>query len=129
MPNISLQKRLIDAREAAGMSQSEVARRIGLANSVISRIESGDRKVAASELADFADLYHVSADYLLGRTNLSDRMPSAQTSTTTDLSLFLQRDTSYQFNFEGVQLTPEQNMKLRIALTQIFWDEIKLNNN
>ncbi len=111
------------------MSQSEVARRIGLANSVISRIESGDRKVAASELADFADLYHVSADYLLGRTNLSDRMPSVQTSTTTDLSLFLQRDTSYQFNFEGVQLTPEQNMKLRIALTQIFWDEIKLNNN
>lgn len=126
MSIISLQRRLVDAREATGMSQSEVARKLHLNNSIISRIESGDRKLGATELAKLADLYAVSVDYLLGRSNQKNPHQNADSSDTTDLSGFLADTGSAHLTFKGKMLSPEQTMKLRIALTQIFWDELAL---
>lgn len=126
MSIISLQRRLVDAREATGMSQSEVARKLHLNNSIISRIESGDRKLGATELAKLADLYAVSVDYLLGRSNQKNPNQNTGSSDTTDLSGFLADTGSAHLTFKGKMLSPEQTMKLRIALTQIFWDELAL---
>lgn len=126
MSIISLQRRLVDAREATGMSQSEVARKLHLNNSIISRIESGDRKLGATELAKLADLYAVSVDYLLGRSNQKNPHQNTGSSDTTDLSGFLADTGSAHLTFKGKMLSPEQTMKLRIALTQIFWDELAL---
>lgn len=129
MTKISLQKRLVDARESTGMSQSEVARHLGLDNSVISRVESGDRRVAATELASFADLYSVSVDYLLGRTqtrNQTEHPPDfISIQEAADLNNFLRGSTVSQLNFKGNQLTRDQGVKLKVALTQIFWDDVK----
>ena len=59
--------RLAIARKRAGLSQSQVATELKLPRPSISEIESGRRRVAADELAMFADLYSVDMDWLAGR--------------------------------------------------------------
>jgi transcriptional regulator with XRE-family HTH domain len=51
------------------LSQISFAERVGISNSVLSRIESGKRPMEDSEIIKFADFLDVSADYILGRTN------------------------------------------------------------
>jgi transcriptional regulator with XRE-family HTH domain len=59
-------KRLRQAREAAGLSQGQVAKMIGLHRPTITEIETEDRKVSAGELSRFANVYHVSIEWLAG---------------------------------------------------------------
>ena len=50
----ALGRRIADARTEAGMTQSDLAARIGLERTALVRIESGERKVSATELATIA---------------------------------------------------------------------------
>ena len=58
--------RLRSAREAAGLTQGQSARLLGLHRPAISEIEAGRRKVTAEELWQLADIYGVSASWLTG---------------------------------------------------------------
>ncbi|ETA74072.1 helix-turn-helix domain-containing protein [Ligilactobacillus equi] len=62
-----LRKNIIRLRESRNWSQKELASRLGMDSSYISKIESGNRKVSTPELNALAGLFEVSADYLLGR--------------------------------------------------------------
>jgi Zn-dependent peptidase ImmA (M78 family)/DNA-binding XRE family transcriptional regulator len=57
--------RIARARERAGLSQTELATRVELTQSAVSRIESGDRGVDSLELAAIADALDVSVLDLL----------------------------------------------------------------
>ena len=74
-------ERLRLAREQAGLSQGQVARLLGKHRPTISEIEAGRRRVSAEEVGVFADIYEVSATWLLGRegdsTGLDDRVQLA----------------------------------------------------
>ena len=74
-------ERLRLAREQAGLSQGQVARMVGKHRPTISEIEAGRRRVSAEEVGVFADIYEVSASWLLGRdgdsTELHDRVQLA----------------------------------------------------
>ena len=50
------------------MSRQAVADTIGISTKSLERYENGEREPVASVLAALADLYGVSADYLLGRS-------------------------------------------------------------
>jgi transcriptional regulator with XRE-family HTH domain len=56
--------RLRKAREAAGLSQGQVANLLGLHRPTVTEIENETRKVSAGELRQFSELYHVSLDWL-----------------------------------------------------------------
>ncbi len=56
----ALRKRLKLARQKAGLSQSEAARRLGKGQSFIWKSEVGERRVDAVELKAFARVYGVS---------------------------------------------------------------------
>lgn len=58
--------RLKDARRMAGLSQAQVANILGLQRPSVSEMEAGNRKVTAEEIAQLAELYDVSASWLLG---------------------------------------------------------------
>ncbi|MFE7963480.1 helix-turn-helix domain-containing protein [Streptomyces cellulosae] len=57
--------RLTAARHRAGLTQQHVAARVGLARLAISDIETGHRKVYATELGRLARLYGEPVDRLL----------------------------------------------------------------
>ena len=58
--------RLRMAREAAGLSQGQAAKKLGLHRPTVSEIEAGRRRVGAEELGGFADLYRVDANWIVG---------------------------------------------------------------
>lgn len=61
-----LGERLRKARESAGLSQGQVARLLNMHRPTITDMESESRKVTAGELAQFAELYKVSLEWLTG---------------------------------------------------------------
>ena len=60
-------ERLRAARHKAGLTQSEVATRLGRPQSFVSKCESGERRVDVVELDDFAKIYGKPISYFLLR--------------------------------------------------------------
>lgn len=60
--------RLRDLREDHDMKQKEVAAILGIDQRVYSNYEIGKRNIPLNHLMTLADFYHVSVDYILGRT-------------------------------------------------------------
>lgn len=58
--------RLRSAREVAGLTQVQVAKRLSRTQAFVSKSESGDRRVDVIELKAFARLYGRPLDYFLG---------------------------------------------------------------
>ncbi len=58
-------RRLKEARQEQGISQEELAEYLGLPQSVVSRLESGQRKVSAIELRDMSELLGIPMDQLV----------------------------------------------------------------
>jgi transcriptional regulator with XRE-family HTH domain len=58
-------KRLVSAREEAGLTQREVAEKLGTFHSWIPKSETGDRRLDVMELMRLADLYGKPLDYFL----------------------------------------------------------------
>ena len=61
-------QRLRDLREDADLSQKQVAALLGIQQTVYSRYERGFQTIPLEHLLTLAYFYHVSTDYLLGRT-------------------------------------------------------------
>lgn len=55
-------------RTNAGMSQTELAKRLNISKSVVSYYEKAERSPSPDVLIKLADIFHVSTDYMLGIT-------------------------------------------------------------
>ena len=74
-----------ELRERAGLSQSALAKKVGVTRSAVNAWEMGISAPSTSWLVELSNLFHVTTDYLLGlddcitiRTNtLSDRAVTA----------------------------------------------------
>ncbi|AVI86957.1 Helix-turn-helix domain-containing protein [Pseudomonas syringae pv. tomato] len=62
---LQIAERLRTAREYLGLSQAEIAQLVGLTRTAITGIESGARKVEATELKRLSSIYRRSVEYLL----------------------------------------------------------------
>lgn len=60
--------RLKSLRTEKGIKQSQLAAIIGIRNTAISMMESGERGPSAEVLCALADYFNVSLDYLVGRS-------------------------------------------------------------
>ena len=58
-------ERLREAREASGLSQGQVAKKLEMHRPTISEIEAGRRKISADELEKFATIYGVSVEWIV----------------------------------------------------------------
>jgi len=65
-PKQLIAARLKEARELAGLSQGQAAKKLDMHRPTISEIEAGNRNVTAPELARFAELYDVDVRWLSG---------------------------------------------------------------
>lgn len=68
-------RRLRDLREDHDYSQQFIAEKLNMHRSVYRRYEAGERETPAWIVVKLAELYCVSTDYLLGRTD--DPVPPA----------------------------------------------------
>jgi transcriptional regulator with XRE-family HTH domain len=58
-------KRLVAARSVAGLTQAQVAQKLGRAQSYVSKYESGERRLDVVELIDIADVVAIDVIELL----------------------------------------------------------------
>ncbi len=58
-----------DLREDNDLTQAQVAAYLGTSQTMYARYERGANELPIRHLLKLCALYHVSADYLLGRTN------------------------------------------------------------
>lgn len=68
----SFGKKIQYLREKNDMTQRELATKINISFSVMSRIESGDRAARDEEIIKIAKALNVSTDYLLGNSDIEN---------------------------------------------------------
>lgn len=62
-------------RTSCGLTQNEMADRLGVSKSTISMYENGNREPDFDTLERIADFFNVDIDYLLGRTDKTSILP------------------------------------------------------
>ncbi|QQE75685.1 helix-turn-helix transcriptional regulator [Brevibacillus composti] len=67
-------QRIKSLREKHGMSQDELANRLGMNRTNVSNYESGRTVPPGNIIKELADLLKTNADYLLGRSETSDSL-------------------------------------------------------
>lgn len=63
-------KNLIDLRKQLGLTQKQVAEKLGITQPSYIRYEIGNSEPTLENLVKLADIFEVSVDYLLGRTQI-----------------------------------------------------------
>ncbi|EHL96259.1 DNA-binding helix-turn-helix protein [Lentilactobacillus parafarraginis F0439] len=126
MADKSLANKIVNLREEGNITQSELARRLGLDKSSMSKIESGSRKVSTDELKRISEIFEVSTDYLLGNTiDRNGHTPSwATNEDKKDLKRFLEENAN-GMTYGGEGLTDEEQKQVRRVLEGLFWDKQK----
>src|SRR5438876_1870831 len=71
-PKLLIANRLREARTLSGLSQSQVADKMGWHRPTVSEIEAGRRNVSAEELPRLATLFGVNTGWLLGQEATPD---------------------------------------------------------
>ena len=62
-------KRIRDLREDRELTQTDVAKILGMSQTGYSKYETGENDIPTAVLIKLADLYKTTTDYLLGRTD------------------------------------------------------------
>lgn len=62
----SFHQKIKKARIDAGYTQKQIEEITGISQSILSKIESGDREPSIENLCTLIDFYEVSADWILG---------------------------------------------------------------
>lgn len=62
-------KRIKELREEKGRTQTNVATLLGIDQSYYSKLEKGKHDISIETLIKIAELYNVSIDYIVERTN------------------------------------------------------------
>jgi transcriptional regulator with XRE-family HTH domain len=63
--HLKLVEKLIEARNEAGMDQTQVAKKLKVTQSFISKIESGQTKIDIFQLLEFAKIYKKDLYYFI----------------------------------------------------------------
>lgn len=114
-------RRLKDLRTQKHMTQSDIGDYLHVSKVSVSGYENGTREPDQESSIKLANLFDVTLDYLYGR---NETPQWAKQKDTIDLKSFLDKNLVGAF-YDGDELTDEQRDKLKIALTQIFWDQRK----
>lgn len=112
--------RVKEIAEQKGMSLQDVAKKAGLGINSIYGWKKKDPSI--SRLSAVAKVLDVSVSYLLDK---DDTPEWADKKDSIDLNDFLNDNLRVNMAFDGEDLTDEEIERLKIAMTQIFWDKRK----
>lgn len=69
-------ERLRNLREDLDMTQSQIGEYLHISQRSYAHYEAGTRELPIEILIELADLYNVNLDYLVGRTNIKNKLSS-----------------------------------------------------
>ena len=133
---LEIYKRIRARREELGISQEELAKRMGYkSRSSINKIEKGENDIPQSKIVSFAQALRTTPEALMGWEQspgpASDDLPTVSPTgqkidarTRRQLEKVLDDD---NLTYNGVVLNGEDKEKVKKALELIFWD-FKLKN-
>lgn len=115
--------RLKEVRERLGLSQTEVAKKLGVTRQAYNHYEHGKRDPDTAMLQQIADLYNVSTDYLLSKTDteLETKIKNVAEEDPNLSELFdIYKKLSYKYKIRllgaGYAILAEQNKSLNLDL-------------
>lgn len=111
---MSFGSRLKEARKGKKLTQREVADRLGIDHTTISKYENNQSEPDNETLKELATLYDCSIDYLMGRTSEPDIVLSENAKNFLDALELSDEDVVERYNLvvDGKKLTPEQIKKI-----------------
>lgn len=115
-----LKSRIINLREKYNWSQVELAKKLGIDNSMISKIESGTRRVSASELDKLSSIFGVTTDYLLGRYEISEYVTKGKA---IELDCLLESDSDLVY--KDIPVIEEDKEIINNMVAGYFWSKQK----
>lgn len=104
---MSFDKRLTELRKKRGISQDELAKKLGTHGPAIGRYERGIAKPTIEVAAKLASILGVSLDYLVGNSDL-------------------EMDTETLKRIQEVDKLPEEDKKMVYAFLDAFMDKSKI---
>ena len=66
-------RRLRELRDEKDLTQTEIAKMLGMSQTGYSKYETGENDIPTAVLIQLAEFYNTSIDYLLGQTDTKDR--------------------------------------------------------
>ena len=66
-------RRIRDLREDRDLTQTQIAKYLGMSQTGSSKYETGENDIPTAILIKLSDFYDTSIDYLLGQTNIKKR--------------------------------------------------------
>ena len=93
--------RLILLRNKYNLSQTDVAHQIGVTPALISAYEKLERKPSIDKLVALADIFHVSTDYILGRTFKDDSAAVLSVDGLSEKQIRIGRELIYELSSNG----------------------------
>ncbi|GBF75330.1 transcriptional regulator [Paenibacillus sp. 598K] len=106
-------RRIAQLREAQGWTQEQTATLLGISRAALSHYEKNRREPDMETLSKFADLFKVSIDYLVGRTEIADMILSEDTRSFVDRLELSDEEILEKFDLtiDGRKLTPEESRR------------------
>lgn len=103
-------ERIAQLRESRKMTQEELAKKIGISRASLSHYEKNRREPDYEVLQRIADYFHVSMDYLMGRTDNPNAILGADTKLFTESLELSDEDILERFTLtiDGRKLTEEE---------------------
>lgn len=90
---VSRLRELLDEKE---ITQKELSSRIGVSEVTVSRYLSGDRTPRTDVINSISNFFNVSADYLLGNSDIRNPYKEAPEKTDEDIDLWLSKTDGYK---------------------------------
>lgn len=107
--------RIRQLRKDNALTQTQLASRLGIDRTTLTKYETGERKPDVATLYKLADFFHVSLEYLTGRTSLPDSVQ-----TTVALEELLHSSYASRVTLWGYKLKPEDKEYLTNLLQNLY---------
>lgn len=114
-------ERLRDLRNSRNLHQSQLGELLGLSPSAIGSYERNLREPAYKHLTDIADLFSVSVDYLLCRTDEPSTVEAFSKIKSRNLHQLLK---DYKVLIGCYEMQERDKEKLYTVAQGLFWDEV-----
>lgn len=101
-------------RISSGLTQQEVANKLGISRSTIGMYETGAREPDYATLETIADFFNVDIDYLLGRTNKTTVLPESTyylNDDARDLAQFMFENPEYKVLFDASRKVKKEDIE------------------